>query len=115
MLTSPETLDRNHRGLCEDALALMAKKRHDYCGGPNAADPYHNLRQCEAMGLCSVEAGILIRMTDKLSRLATLIQHPAAVAGESIRDTCLDLLNYTVLLETHINQREMTHDSARIR
>lgn len=44
----------------------------------------------------------LIRMTDKLNRLKTLVNNSAAVQGESVQDTLLDLANYAILTIMHL-------------
>lgn len=73
----------------------MERKNADYASG---ADPFGNLSLCETIGLCSREAGIVIRMADKIRRLATLTHTAAACKDESFDDTCLDIINYTILL-----------------
>ena len=54
--------------------------------------------------LCSVEEGILVRMTDKINRIATLIYQDNAVKDEKIQDTLLDLAVYSIILKTYLNQ-----------
>lgn len=57
-------------------------------------DPFKNFR-------LGGTYGIVIRMTDKVSRLLTMLNpaHPQdATADESIEDTCKDLANYAMLL-----------------
>lgn len=45
------------------------------------------------------ELGCLIRMHDKVNRLRTLLTtSKAQVLDESIEDTCLDIINYSVYL-----------------
>ena len=41
-----------HAALTDKAFRVMQKKNHDYASN---TDPFFNLRQCEAFGLCSVE------------------------------------------------------------
>jgi hypothetical protein len=71
-------------------LAIAEERNKRYAG---AYDPFKNFR-------LGGDYGIAIRMTDKVSRLLTLL-HPSNTtddAGESIEDTCKDLANYSMLL-----------------
>ena len=74
-------------------LELTKAKNHDYAKGD---DPYKNFRLVEQLGICSVETGILVRMCDKMSRIANLIDTDAKVKDESIADTLIDLANYSI-------------------
>lgn len=77
---------------------ICRRKNQDYAGG--AGDPFANFRRVEALGVCATELGFLVRMTDKMSRLATLLQPgaEAQVKDESVEDTLIDLANYSLLL-----------------
>ena len=85
-----------HETTCDSARAIMVKKNQDYA---TEYEVFGNLRACEQMGLCSVETGILIRLADKMRRLAGFAKTGRlAVSDESARDTILDAINYLVLL-----------------
>lgn len=74
-----------------NSCLAIAEKRNKRYAGPY--DPFKNFR-------LGGDYGIAIRMTDKVSRLLTLL-HPSNTTdddGESIEDTCLDLANYAMLL-----------------
>ncbi len=75
--------------------AIHCAKNHDYAR-PEVEDYYANFRECEAFGI-TAEKGILIRMSDKWSRIKGLSAKEAAVKDESIEDTMLDLANYALL------------------
>jgi hypothetical protein len=79
-----------------DANIEIAKKKNADYGGER--DPFANFILCEELGITSTEKGILIRMTDKLSRIATLIDKPPKVKDESLDDTLKDLANYSAIL-----------------
>ena len=97
-----------HEDLCGRARELMAAKNHDYAGQDEAADPFRNFRLCEALGLCTAEAGLLVRLSDKLSRLATFAAcGRLVVADESVEDTLIDVINYAVLLAGLMRDKEM--------
>ena len=71
----------------------MESKNQDYGAD---ADPFRNFRSFQ-------ELGILVRLSDKLSRLRTYIERgDFKVQDESVKDTALDAINYVVLLLTMI-------------
>ena len=61
-------------------------------------DALKNFKLCEALGICSAEKGILVRMCDKISRASTLLSTGAQVEDEKIQDTLKDIINYTLIL-----------------
>lgn len=94
----------HHRDLCDEARQLSLAKNHDYTG--DAANPFANFERVEALGICSTEIGFLVRITDKVSRLATFARHGRlAVADESVRDTIVDAINYLALLSAFIESQ----------
>lgn len=84
------------------ALEIMKRKNSDYAGNE---DPFRNFKNVEILDVCSTEAGIVVRMTDKLSRIANLIKQDAKVKDESISDTLLDLMNYANILKVYLNNK----------
>lgn len=83
---------------CDTALNLVADKNQDYADGEDA---FQNFRMVENTGLCSVEDGIAVRMTDKMQRIINLLDEDAAVEDESLDDSLLDLMNYANILLTY--------------
>ena len=74
---------------------LYLKKNHDYDDSVS--------KTFDEYGLTS----FLVRMDDKMNRIKTLIKvGDAAVTGEHIEDTLLDLANYAVLALTEIEYRK---------
>ena len=95
---TPDTYRAIHAEMCRKASELTMQKGADYSG---AADTLANLKACERLGICTAETGVLVRMCDKLMRLITLNrdgEEGRAVQDESLVDTELDLINYTILL-----------------
>ncbi len=84
----------------QQCLTVVNKKCADYA---QPDDPFHNFRQVEAFGLCPLEKGILVRLTDKFSRIANLLERPAEVEDETIYDTILDAINYLAILHAYIS------------
>ena len=73
---------------------LLLQKGHDYSG---TEDSYANLRSSSALGI-SPWRGVLLRMSDKWSRLTNFAkQGELMVKDESVTDTLLDLANYSLL------------------
>ena len=75
-------------------LEIHRAKDHDYAGNNR---PLSNFRRAEEFG---VEAwrGVLIRMSDKWSRLVSLSKLDAQVTGETINDTLDDIALYAMIL-----------------
>lgn len=89
-----------HENLCLQARDIMARKNRDYAGQQADSDPFANFRRCQALGLCSPEVGLLVRLVDKLCRLITFAQSGRlSVEDETVYDTIIDMINYPVLLE----------------
>lgn len=108
-----ETTDRQwllnlHRELTEEARFLSERKNHDYSGGKDSTHPFLNFTRCESMGVCATEAGIMVRLTDKMSRLSTFITTGSfKVKDEALRDTVLDVINYVIILYAYIQSKKV--------
>lgn len=101
-----DELFKLHEKMCDDALELMKKKNADYAGG--ASDPFANFRRAEALGICSTEQAFLVRMADKMSRLASFAQRgELSVKDESVSDTLIDMINYSVLFYAFIESKKI--------
>jgi hypothetical protein len=89
----------------EKMYTVAVAKNHDYSGP--GADPFKNFKMVENFGICSAETGILTRMSDKFSRISTLIglKSQGKVKDESIEDTLVDLANYSLLLAALLRAR----------
>ena len=78
----------------EDLKALHIAKDGDYAG----EEPLSNFKRCEAFGVPAWK-GALIRLSDKYSRLVSLVgkngEH--AVKGEGLEDTLMDLAVYAII------------------
>lgn len=86
--------------VCEDILQILKSKNQDYSIGKDA---FRNFRFAEFLDM-TVEQGILIRMTDKISRIVTLSSKSPDVAGESLSDSISDLIGYAVILKVYADQ-----------
>jgi hypothetical protein len=97
-ITSSQQLIEFHNELTGKALEIMKRKNKDYADPDKSGDPFKNFRMCEMEGVCSAEAGIMIRLGDKRQRLVNLLENAPAVTDESFEDTVLDSINYLILL-----------------
>lgn len=83
--TADELFERDVRVTFERALEVLLKKHQDY-GPKNISDspggPLNGLR---------------VRMHDKLARINNLIDSGAEPENESLRDSFLDLMNYSAI------------------
>jgi len=101
-----EELLQYHAELCAQARDLMSLKNRDYAGN-EGTEPFANFTRVEAMGICKTEQGFLVRLTDKMSRLSSFIRSGKMnVKDESFNDTCVDIINYMVLLSAYLKDKE---------
>ena len=78
-------------------MATVKRKNQDYANGDN---PFQNFCTVEHLGIASVENGILMRMADKMQRIANVINNgEAVVKDERVVDTLSDLRNYANILQ----------------
>ncbi len=94
-----------HRASCEKMIAITVAKNSDYTG--DSDDPFSNFTQVERDGICDTVTGFLTRMSDKWSRIRSLIKKGGigAVLTESLEDTLLDFANYCILLAGFLRSR----------
>jgi hypothetical protein len=79
------------RSIQDEAFELFKKKNADY---GNSFEEYGTI-------------GILIRMSDKIKRAQTITNNNVTLIDtESLRDTLIDLHNYTALAITLIDKKE---------
>ena len=101
-----EELFKHHAKLCKTALEIMEKKNHDYAG-KGGENPFANFTRTEAMGVASTEAGFLVRIVDKVSRLSTFASSgELKVDNESYEDAILDIINYCILFHGYVSTKK---------
>jgi len=109
-----EYIDHIERKYAEN-IKIVRAKSHDYAA---SHDPFANFRLCQVLGLCSVETGIMVRLTDKISRISNLINFYPAVKDETINDTISDAQNYLGILDAWLEdqkQRDLEEEDRRNR
>lgn len=98
-----EELFQLHTDLTQKGFEILKRKNADYSKGT----PLGNFYVAEALQACTAENGIIVRMSDKLSRLVSILEKGAQVKDESIEDTIVDIINYSVLLAAVIRNGEV--------
>jgi len=88
----------NYKKVIEELKKIYKKKNHDY------GNSFHKIYK--RFGLLSS----IIRLSDKLERLETLLTKPSKV-DESIRDTLIDLANYAILTIIEIDKEKKNNDT----
>lgn len=100
-----EELLQLHDTLTSRARALMARKNHDYAGS-DGSTPFKNFELSEALGICSTELGMALRLSDKLQRITNFLKEGEfKVEDEKLEDTILDGINYLVLIAAKRQER----------
>lgn len=112
-MATRDDLMQLHENLCKQARELSRKKNHDYSGGKDTTNAFLNFLKCEELGLCKTETGVLVRLSDKISRLHTLADSSLKyeVDDEKVLDTVLDMINYTIIfyaIHTERKDKEAT-------
>lgn len=116
-MISREDFLKVHEEFCQRLVNTTRAKNADYTGASN--DPFQNFKTAEVMNICSTETGFLVRLTDKYTRIISLLQPNAKqqVKDESVDDTILDFANYLILLACYraakrydaVNSRDKTY------
>lgn len=87
-------------------------KAHDYSADRNSLGNFH--LSSTVTGLAA-STTILVRMCDKIARVGSLLQKgKAKVKDESVRDTLLDLANYSLLMVLVREQEDGTEPKAKV-
>ncbi len=95
-----------HEEITKEARDLMSLKNRDYAGN-DGVEPFANFTRVEAMGICKTEQGFMVRLTDKMSRLSSFVRAGKMhIKDESFKDTCVDVINYMVLLAAYLKDKE---------
>lgn len=89
----------------KDLRDLIAKKTNDYS---DTTDPFANVRIAEQFGVAPTEVAIYARLADKFKRLSNgLSGKELKVTDESMQDTAMDLMGYTLLLMGYLQSKQL--------
>jgi len=104
-----EELLKSLAELHKEAFELTKRKNSDYTAKGEALANFH---ACEKLGLCDTGTGILVRMIDKMMRLIAFEKlGEFQVKSESVRDTCMDLSNYSHIYYAYCQEKEEGKES----
>jgi len=88
--------------ITNDLKSTLDVKGKDYAG---TEDTFKSFKNTSAITGVSVEKVILTRMADKFTRLSNVLDNGTFV-GETVQDTVNDLIGYSVLLSTYLEEEE---------
>ena len=97
-------LIENYENYQKKMFDILKRKNADYAG---PRGEYNNFEYCEKLGICSTEAGLMVRISDKMTRISNLLKQDAQVKDESIHDTLLDMANYAMILASYIEDKKV--------
>ena len=88
----------------------MVRKNSDYSWWEQSENPFKNFELVEQLGITTTSKGILVRICDKMSRIASLMDNEAKVGDESQIDTCIDGANYFLILALRLIDEKEKRD-----
>lgn len=100
MITNNEDFFQELEETYANCLATSRRKNADYAGDE---DPFKNFRMSTQVGVDPARA-ILVRISDKISRISNLLDREAKVEDEKLEDTLLDAINYLAILKAFIKK-----------
>ena len=99
-----EDLMKHHKDMTARGLDILEKKNTDYKAG--SGDAFANFRSAVFLNL-RPEKGILLRIQDKMARLTSFLDRDElSVNDESAQDSCLDAMNYLIILSGMLEERK---------
>ena len=92
----------HHKEFCDKMIAIVGAKNHDYSG--NEENALYNFLAADRF--TTAEIGLLVRMTDKMSRVESFVKHGVyLVDDEKVEDTLLDLANYAAIMAAVVKEK----------
>lgn len=109
--STPNLLHTHMEKVFAECVEISRAKNADYASNE---DPFNNFRMVEHLGVCPVATGIVVRLSDKFSRLSRMVcsSSEPAVKDESVRDTIRDAINYLAILDAWLAQQMDTQSHA---
>ena len=96
---------KDFREILELMYETTYKKNTDYTG--DKSDPFKNFKIVEDLGILSAEEGVIVRITDKLSRMAGFVRNGVLqVEDEKIEDTAIDLAVYSIIFALLVKNKK---------
>lgn len=88
-------------GFYKDCQTIVSKKNRDYATNNDA---FKNFRFSTYIDV-PIARAILVRITDKISRVSNLLDKDPDVVGESVEDTLKDACNYLAILSAFLEDK----------
>lgn len=101
---NPKALIAHMTAVYKRCVETAEKKNADYSG--HADNAFRNFTYVELMGIASAEAGIMVRLSDKFSRMSNLLKSDPKVVEEKLEDTIEDAINYLAILHAYISSKK---------
>lgn len=101
-----ETLIKEFEEIQKQQLEILKNKNADY----SWQEAFRNFDMVENLQICSAEAWLMVRITDKLTRASNLLKREAKVKDEKIEDTLLDAMNYLWILLVYLKTKNIIKD-----
>jgi hypothetical protein len=89
----------------QQMFETTSRKNSDYANANNA---FANFTLIESLtgGEVKTEQGILVRMSDKMSRIGNLLHKEGNVKDEAVEDTLQDLAVYAMILKIYLQWKK---------
>ena len=84
-------------------LEILKRKNSDYASPEN---PFLTFEASARMAGVTVEQGLLVRISDKLTRVRNLLTR-TSVVDERLEDTIADAINYLAILKAWRERRQL--------
>ena len=91
---------QRHWHICDELNRLYERKNHDY------GDSFHQSFQEEGMAMARIRLGDKLNRFKTLSRQEIPFEYERKVKDESIRDTLIDLANYSIMTVMEMEEQQ---------
>jgi len=102
-MTTQELIS-NMKSRFDRCIGIVERKNHDYADGNHSNDCFRNFRLAPYVGVPEAR-GILVRITDKISRISNLLDNDPSVQDEKIEDSIDDAINYLVIMAELVKEK----------
>lgn len=103
-IITPEEYLKQFKQITKKMCEITKAKNSDYTA--DCGDAFANFKVVEKLGVCSLEVGMITRISDKLARLVGLTKgKEIQVKDEKYEDTLLDMANYSILLAIYLKNK----------
>ena len=100
--TTPEQYLKRFKEITDKMLEVTTAKNKDYSWEALAFKNFETISFLTDWKT-TTEQGFLVRMTDKITRIANLLETENAVVDEKLEDTLLDLSIYSILFKIYLD------------